>query len=116
MWQRQFTLWLVLMHTGMTVGKILPEERIVSRFLGTSRVVRVYLPPSYDVEPQRRYPVLYLHDGQNVFSSAGTNCCFGWGNWALDKTVDELCVARRMREIIMVAVDHSRSRYKEYRG
>ena len=116
MWQRQFTLWLVLMHTGMTEGKILPEERIDSRFLGTSRVVRVYLPPSYDVEPKRRYPVLYLHDGQNVFSSAGTNCCFGWGNWALDKTVDELCVARRMREIIMVAVDHSRSRYKEYRG
>lgn len=87
-----------------------------SRFLGRPRTVRIYLPPSYDLEPRRRFPVLYLHDGQNVFTSAGPHCGFGWGNWALDTTVDSLCAAGRMREIIMVAVDNSRSRYKEYRG
>jgi len=76
----------------------------------------VHLPPSYATEPRRRYPVLYLHDGQNVFSSAGPHCCYGWGNWELDLTVDRLVREGRMREIIMVAVDHGRSRYREYRG
>ena len=60
--------------------------------------------------------MLYLHDGQNVFSSAGPNACFGWGNWELDKTVDGLCASNQMRDIIMVGVDNSRFRYQEYRG
>jgi enterochelin esterase-like enzyme len=59
---------------------------------------------------------LYLHDGRNVFSSAGTNCAFGWGSWELDKTVDALSRAGRMREIIMVAADNSFGRYDEYCG
>ncbi len=87
-----------------------------SAHLGGSRKVRVYLPPSYEHEPRRRFPVLYLHDGQNVFSSAGPDCCFGWGNWELDVTADWLIRRGHMREIIMVAVDNSRSRYREYRG
>jgi predicted alpha/beta superfamily hydrolase len=72
--------------------------------------------PSYRLEPNRRYPVLYLHDGQNVFSSAGTNICFGWGSWGLDKTVDELCRAGRIQEIILVGVDNSAARYAECCG
>lgn len=107
---------LLTSQTGMTQGRLLQEEKIKSRHLGTHRTIRVYLPPSYDRYRTRRYPVLYLHDGQNVFSSAGTNCCFGWGSWELDRTVDELIAAGRMQEIIMVAVDNSRSRYQEYRG
>ena len=79
-------------------------------------MVRIYLPPSYGSAPRRRYPVLYLHDGQNVFSAAGTNCCFGWGSWELDRIVDELSASNRMQEILIVAVDNSRARYSEYRG
>src|SRR5213592_3463559 len=116
MWRRQLALWLVVMQTSMADGKILSEERIESPSLGAARTVRVYLPPSYDAVPKHRYPVLYLHDGQNVFSSAGTNSCFGWGSWELDKTVDSLSATGRMQEIIMVAVDNTRWRYQEYRG
>jgi predicted alpha/beta superfamily hydrolase len=97
-------------------GKLLPEQSFESRFLAGNRVVRVYLPPSYEMKPRRGYPVLYLHDGQNVFSSAGPHCCFGWGSWELDVTADALIRAGRMREIIMVSVSNSRSRYREYRG
>ena len=100
----------------MIPGKLLPEQKIESRHLGDARGVRVYLPPSYDSAPRKRYPVLYLHDGQNVFSPAGTHCCFGWGSWELDTTADRLVAEGRMREIIMVAVDSNRARYKEYRG
>lgn len=107
---------LLVLSTCMSEGTLLPARTVESRHLGGTRVVRIYLPPSYDRAPKRRYPVLYLHDGQNVFSSAGTNCCFGWGNWELDKTADQLIAQGRMSEIIMVGVDNSRSRYKEYRG
>jgi predicted alpha/beta superfamily hydrolase len=100
----------------MSQGTLLPAEQFKSRYLGGTRTVRIYLPLSYYHSPKRHYPVLYLHDGQNVFSSAGTNCCFGWGSWELDKTVDALSASNRMQEIIMVAVDNSRARYQEYRG
>jgi len=116
MWKFHWIALLLLMTTGMTQGRLLKEEKVTSRFLAGERGVRIYLPPSYDKEPRRRYPVLYLHDGQNVFSSAGDRCCFGWGSWELDKTADRLIAEGRMQEIIMVAVDNSRSRYKEYRG
>ena len=107
---------LLVLSTCMSEGTLLPARSVESRHLGGTRTVRIYLPPSYDRAPQRRYPVLYLHDGQNVFSSAGTNCCFGWGSWELDKTADRRIAEGRMGEIIMVAVDNSRERYKEYRG
>src|SRR5205823_3553174 len=69
----------------MTYAGLLTPQSIPSKYLGTNRTVRIYLPRSYFKEPPRRYPVLYLHDGQNVFSSAGTDCCFGWGSWDIDK-------------------------------
>jgi enterochelin esterase-like enzyme len=109
-------LSLLVLTTIMSFGKLLPEVKVESRFLEEPRTVRIYLPPTYDRNFSRRFPVLYVHDGQNVFSSAGMDCCFGWGNWELDRSVDRLCAEGRMREIIIVAVDNSRSRYKEYRG
>ena len=117
MWTFHAVAFLLLMTmTALSQGRLLKEEAVPTRFLEGGRVIRVYLPPSYDREPRRRYPVLYLHDGQNVFSSAGPHSCFGWGGWELDKTADRLIAGGRMREIIMVAVDNSRHRYKEYRG
>jgi enterochelin esterase-like enzyme len=117
MWDfHRMALLLLMTTTGMSQGRLLKEESVPSRFLDGSRTLRIYLPPSYDHAPRRRYPVLYLHDGQNVFSSAGPRSCFGWGSWELDKTADRLMAEGRMREIIMVSVDNTRSRYKEYRG
>jgi len=100
----------------MTYAGLLTPQSMPSKYLGTNRTVRIYLPPSYFKQPSRRYPVLYLHDGQNVFSSAGTDCCFGWGSWEMDHIADTLIAEGKMREIIMVAVDNSRYRYQEYRG
>src|SRR5262249_54469321 len=63
-----------------------------------------------------RYPVLYVHDGQNAFSTVGPHVAFGWGNWELDRTTDRLVAENKMRPIIIVAIDCSPSRYREYRG
>lgn len=112
-------LAFLLMSTPFEVaaqGKVVFEGPITSAVLGTNRTIRIYLPPSYEREPRRRYPVLYLHDGQNAFTTAGPHVAFGWGNWGLDQTVNELVAAGRMREIIMVAIDNTQARYREYRG
>ena len=92
------------------------DESVPSRFLRANRGIHIYLPASYDKEPSHRYPVLYLHDGQNVFTSAGMNIAFGWGNWSLDTTADQLVRGGKMQEIIMVGVDNSVARTNEYSG
>jgi predicted alpha/beta superfamily hydrolase len=92
------------------------EGLLASEVLGTQRMVRIYLPPGYSTTENRRYPVLYVHDGQNVFSTVGPHVAFGWGNWELDRTLDRLIRERAMREVIVVAVDATRDRFAEYRG
>lgn len=92
------------------------DEVVRSQVLGMNRHIQVYLPPSYESETNRRYPVLYVQDGQNVFSTAGTNSAFGWGSWQLDQTANELARSNKMQEIIMVAVDNGSARRKEYGG
>ena len=42
-------------------------ERFHSQFLPDDRDITVFLPPGYDDRSERRFPVLYLHDGQNLF-------------------------------------------------
>ena len=117
MWQNLISWLFLLTVAQLSRGeeRFLKQE-VASRFLNGPRTVRIYLPASYHREPNRRYPVLYLHDGQNVFSFAGTNICFGWGSWELDKTADALCQAKKMQEIILVGVDNSNARYAEYCG
>jgi len=73
------------------------DETVPSLFPGGSRTVHVYLPAAYSARIHRNFPVLYLHDGQNVFSTAGTNIAFGWGNWELDLTADRLIRENKMR-------------------
>jgi len=97
-------------------GSVVFEGPVFSKGFETNRMVRIYLPPSYEQESNRRFPVLYVHDGQNAFTTVGTNVAFGWGNWELDKTVTELSSAGKMQEIIVVAVDCSAERYLDYRG
>src|SRR5664279_657630 len=42
-------------------------QRLAMPGLGRERTLRLYLPPSYEASPARRYPVLYMHDAQNLF-------------------------------------------------
>jgi predicted alpha/beta superfamily hydrolase len=65
--------------------------------------VTVWLPPGYDQQPARRYPVLYMHDGQNVFfpKRSGFNKV-----WAADKAALKLIAARNVAPFMIVAVDH----------
>ena len=102
-------------HTADS-GKIVFEGTIASEILRTNRLIRIYVPPGYDESKSIRYPVLYVQDGQNAFTTAGPHAAFGWGNWELDKTAGRLIARGEMRPIIMVAIDCGASRYREYRG
>lgn len=67
--------------------------------LGRERTIRVYLPPGYDAST-KRYPVLYMHDGQNLFDDATSYV----GEWGVDEALDAL--AADGLELIVVGVDH----------
>lgn len=70
-----------------------------------SPALRVYTPPGYDDPAQRdaRYPVLYLHDGQNVFDRGGSRARSTWG---ADATLDSLVAQGLIEPHIAVAIDH----------
>jgi predicted alpha/beta superfamily hydrolase len=69
--------------------------------LGRQRLVRLYLPPSYTTAPQRRYPVIYMHDGQNLFDDLTSYV----GEWGVDETMNALAKQTGF-EAIVVGVDH----------
>lgn len=92
-------------HT--TVGTVEELEDVASPELGNRRDLFVYLPPSY-APGTRRFPVLYLHDGQNVFDAATSFS----GEWGADEAAEAL--AQRGRELIIVAVANNEDRMKEY--
>jgi metallo-beta-lactamase class B len=71
--------------------------------LGRQRRVLIYLPADYAKQPTRRYPVLYLHDGQNVFDEATS---YG-GEWGVDETLDKLRqTGQDATGSIVVAIDN----------
>lgn len=77
----------------------------------SGRRVWVYLPPQYDAEPERRFPVLYMLDGQNVFDQ-GTSFA---GEWEVDETCEQLIASQQMAPIIVVAVANGEAdRIHEY--
>jgi predicted alpha/beta superfamily hydrolase len=76
-----------------------------------ARSLRIYLPRGYDQNTTKRYPVLYMHDGQNIFYAqyAGS-----FGCWYTDTNANNLIRFGKMRETIIVGVDNSSDRFCEY--
>lgn len=81
-------------------GLIKTHERFRSRHLKSTRTILVYLPPGYEPRGARRYPVLYLQDGQNVFDKA-TSVGEEWG---VDETAQALIEAGEIEPLIIVAI------------
>lgn len=75
------------------------------------RDVIVWLPPGYDKEIDKRYPVLYMHDGQNIIDPKTSS--FGY-DWQADETSDSLIRAGKMQEIIIVGINNTKDRTAEY--
>jgi predicted alpha/beta superfamily hydrolase len=93
------------------VGELRLHEKFESKALGNARTIRVWLPPGYEDEAGRRYPVLYFHDGQNLFDAATS----GFGHeWKLDEAATRLIGSGRIRPVIIVGIDNTAERMSEY--
>src|SRR5213594_2681271 len=82
-------------------GNIRRHRAFPSRILGNRRDVLVYLPPNYRRFSRQSYPVLYLHDGQNVFDAA---TAFAGVEWGVDETVERLIRKKLIEPLIVVAI------------
>jgi predicted alpha/beta superfamily hydrolase len=68
--------------------------------LDRQRTVRLYLPPSYETS-DKRYPVIYMHDGQNLFDDVSSYA----GEWGVDETLNQLAEQQNL-EVIVVGIDN----------
>jgi predicted alpha/beta superfamily hydrolase len=96
---------------GPSTGQVTIVPEIVSPQLDNSRKLRIYLPPSYAENAAKRYPVLYMHDGQNLFDAKSAAYGVEWG---IDETVDRLIGAGLMDEVIVIGIDNTPERIAEY--
>ncbi len=105
-WQRYEDRYGDRPHTVQGDVWVLPE--VYSPQLGNHRDILVYLPPSYHGS-ERRYPVIYMHDGQNLFDA---HTSFA-GEWGVDKALDRL--AQEGIEAIVVGIpNQGAERIQEY--
>ena len=94
-------------------GDVREHKAFASKTLANSRDVWVWLPPGYEEEPSLRYPVLYMHDGQNVFD--GATSFIPNQEWRADETAGSLIEAGLVQPIIIVSVSNAGSqRANEY--
>lgn len=87
-----------IQHT--LTGDVRTHEGFHSRHLQHDRSIVVYLPPGYDSRSADRYPVLYLHDGQNVFDRATSV----GEEWHVDEAAQELILAGEIEPLIVVGI------------
>ena len=88
-------------HRDMKGEGVLPRDLIV------------WLPPSYTTEKRRRYPVLYMHDGQNLFDP---DTAFLGVDWEMDQAATRLIKKGEIEEIIIVGIYNTLLRNAEYCG
>ena len=83
-------------HFTSTHGQVtVLAQRFHSTALNDDRTIRAYLPPSYGENTRARYPVVYMHDGQNLFDPA---LAFGGVEWRVDEAFDAAGESGRCRD------------------
>ena len=89
-------------------GRLVLHEAMASAHAKT-RNVSVWLPPGYDAS-DARHPVLYMHDGQNLFDASTAN----FGEWGVDEHLTRLIAGDQVRAPIVVGVWNTDLRLREY--
>src|ERR1043166_372084 len=92
-------------------GDIRFHDAFPSKFLKDERPLIVYLPPGYKSNADLHYPVLYMHDGQNLFDAATS---FIGVEWQADETAEKLIKAGKIPPIIIVGIYNTLDRMNEY--
>lgn len=87
------------------------RRHIISKFLKYEREIDIYLPPAYYKDRDRRFPVLYMHDGNNLFYPS---ISFAGVPWRVDSTMDMLISNGLIEETIVVGIHNTPQRNYEY--
>ena len=93
------------------MGHVAVFPDFYSHTLGHNRTLRIYTPNAYDYDPQARFGVLYMHDGQNVFNHAASA---RFETWCANDVVERLAWEGRIAPWIVVGIDHGHGRFEEY--
>jgi len=101
-------MWPYFFHT---VGRITQTANWHSTILNDDRGIWTYFPPSYDENPHERYPVVYMHDGQNLFYDEDA---FGGVSWAVGGAMDTGAANATIHEAIIIGIDNDADRINEY--
>jgi enterochelin esterase-like enzyme len=89
------------------------HEKFPSKILKNERDLVVYLPPGYEDQPERRFPVLYLHDGQNLFD--GSTAFVPGMDWHVGETADHMITSGAVEPLVIVGIYNlGEHRIKEY--
>ncbi len=97
------------MHSATPQVQLLKDSFYVPQ-LNRYKAIWIYLPKSYTTSTQKRYPVLYMHDGQNLFDKERS----AYGEWQIDETIDSIS-ANGLYESIIVGIDNdAEKRINEY--
>jgi predicted alpha/beta superfamily hydrolase len=102
-----------VIRAGSATGDLRIHE-FKSQVFRNTRFIRVWLPAGYDEASNqgRRYPVLYLNDGQNLFEPATS---FTGVEWQVDETADRLIRKGAIAPMIIAGIDNSaKDRFREY--
>lgn len=79
--------------------QVLPYQFVMAG-LDRQRTIRLYLPPSYH-QSEKRFPVIYMHDGQNLFDDKTAYS----GEWGVDESLNQLAKQQHF-EVIVVGIDN----------
>jgi len=93
-------------------GQLRKHEQFRSRFLRNQRDLIVYTPPGYAEQSWRRFPSLYLHDGQNLFD--GATSFIPGQDWHVGQTADQCIRSGEIEPLIIVGMYNTRARIREY--
>ncbi|MFA5687245.1 MAG: alpha/beta hydrolase-fold protein [Bacilli bacterium] len=75
------------------------------------RTIRIYTPSNYNASNTNvRYPVIYMHDGQNLFD---VSTSFS-GEWEVDEAIENLMSSHNWSGMIAVGIDNTSNRMGEY--
>ncbi len=89
-------------------GRLIVHQDMTSAH-AKARTVSIWLPPGYEAS-DARHPVLYMHDGQNLFDAATAN----FGEWGVDEHLTRLIASGQVRAPIVVGVWNTDLRLREY--
>ncbi len=94
-------------HTASDNVKIIDTAFYMPQ-LNRSRKLMIYLPEGYE-KSNKRYPVLYMHDAQNIFDEHTA----GYGEWGVDESLDSL-IKNGKKACIVVGIENGPRRLNEY--